>query len=241
MKRLRDETSSDFVKSLLDSAAGDVPSPQAEDRTLRAVEQQLVVPKGWPRGWVIGGTVVGIGALLLLLGRAYQSGHTSPATVKTPPVEPAVTEPAVPPPLPTVEPTAPPTATATTAIVPASGASPATATVRAPFVHPSATAAVPSATVDAPLGLRDELALIDEARTELSAGNATSALGTLGRYDKRYPQGLLREEATAVRVEALFAAGKTSEGRSTAEAFLREHPQSTHAQHVRSLLDSHAP
>jgi outer membrane protein assembly factor BamD (BamD/ComL family) len=88
--------------------------------------------------------------------------------------------------------------------------------------------------------LRDELALIDEARTELAGGSAASALQTLGRYDTRYPQGIMREEATAVRVEALYAAGKTAEARSVGEAFLREHPASTHAQHVRSLLDAHA-
>lgn len=237
MKRLRDETSSDFLKSVLDSAADDVPPPGAEERALRAAEQLVVVPKGWPRGWLIGGTIVGVGALLLLLGQVIPRAHPAP----TPTVEPSATASSTA----IVEP--PPSATTPLVVpsasvqVPASGASPATASIHPPSVHPTVPVAAPSASVSAPLGLRDELALIDEARTELAGGSAGSALATLGRYDARYPQGLLREEATAVRVEALFASGKTAEARSTGEAFLREHPQSTHAQHVRSLLDGHAP
>lgn len=242
MKRLRDETSSDFVQSLLDSAAADVPSPQAEERALRAAERELVLPKAWPRGWVAGGTIVGIGALLLLLGQAYPPAKTNVPAVPAPPsAVPTTATPAIeatPP-----DPTVAPTITAPPPSVSPSAASPASASARPTMAITTATVAPPpsASTVAGPMGLKDELALIDEARTDLAQGNAPAALATLGRYDTRFPQGLLREEATAVRIEALFAAGRTNEARTASEAFLREHPASTHAQHVRSLLDSHAP
>ncbi len=248
MKRLRDDSSSDFVKSLLDSASMDAPAPGAEDRALQAAEREVVLPKSWPKGWVIGGTVVGIGALLLLLGQAYQSGKpVTPAAAPSAP--PAVdSSPFAPPPAsaPAASVSAPATSTPVAPLAPsASAASPASATVHAPATAVAVVSAPPAPSASAadapPLGLRDELALIDAARTSLASGAASSALETLARYDARYPQGQLREEATAVRVEALFAAGRTAEARTVGERFLAEHPSSTHAQHVRSLLDAHAP
>lgn len=243
MKRLRDESSSDFVKSLLDSAALDAPAPGVEDRALQAAEREVMLPKTWPKGWVFGGTIVGIGALLLLLGQAYQGGKSpaAPASVAAPAVStgapPATSDPT---------PSAPPSAnapapTTVTSVAPsASAAAPASIAVHAPSA-PTPSAAPSTSAEPSTLGLRDELALIDEARTELAAGAAASALATLSRYDARYANGLLREEATAVRVEALFAAGRTAEARAVGSKFLAEHPSSTHAQHVKSLLEAHAP
>lgn len=244
MKRLRDETSSEFVKSLLDSAAADAPAAGAEERTLRVAERELFIPKAWPRAWAFGGAVVGIGALLLLLGHAYQLGTPTP-----PPKASAPASLTAPPP-PTSAP-APSSPAPTEAVTAASASAAANASVTvAPTHAPSvATSAAPPPSASAgPLGLRDELALLDEARSELATGNASASLATLDRYDGRYPSGMLREEALAVRVEALFAAGRAAEGRRVGERFLSEHPQSTHAQHVRSLLgrdeprdDAHAP
>ncbi|CAN5122450.1 hypothetical protein BH09MYX1_BH09MYX1_32670 [soil metagenome] len=237
MKRLRDESSSDFVKTLLDSAAADVPSPQSEKRTLRAAENELTVPRTWPRAWAIGGTIVGIAGLLLLLGHAYQSGTTASAA---PAASAAATDvaPAQPP---DVVPSSPPIDTMTAAQPTASVAADVSAVAQPTPATATPPVAASGSATEPPLGLRDELALIDEARSDLDGGNAGEALKVLARYDARYPAGTLREEATAVRVEALFLSGKRAEARAAGEAFLRDHPDSTHAQHVRSLLDTHAP
>lgn len=252
MKRLREDESSSFVKALLDSAAGDAPRDGVEERALRAAEAELVVPKGWPKGWILGGTIVGIGVVLLLIGPLRVLGPStettttaSVASTAAPPVsiEPIATATgtptATPPPtVTTAEPTAPPTATTTAPPKVLAPPVPSVSATTIASTAPSSTATV-AAEPSHPLGLRDELAMIDEARTSLGSGNGAAALATLDRYDARFPSGLLREEAEAVRVEALFAAGRGEEGKRLGAEFLRVHPSSPHAQRVRSLLDAH--
>jgi hypothetical protein len=85
----------------------------------------------------------------------------------------------------------------------------------------------------APAGdLRDQIALIDAARTAVKAGLTERALVLLHRYDASYPGGAFRPEALALRVEALGQSGRGVEAKALARDFLVRYPQSPLADRV---------
>lgn len=53
--------------------------------------------------------------------------------------------------------------------------------------------------------IREEIDLLDRARAQLARGNARTATEIIGHYFARYPAGVLRAEAEAVRREARLA------------------------------------
>ena len=73
-----------------------------------------------------------------------------------------------------------------------------------------APALVASAAVD---DLRDQIALIDAARTAVKGGSTERALVLLRRYEASYPGGAFRPEALALRIEALGEGGRAAEAR----------------------------
>jgi hypothetical protein len=81
-----------------------------------------------------------------------------------------------------------------------------------------------------------EIAALDSARRLLSAGNAQGALRALDGYQAVAKAGMLRQEATLLRIEALAAAGDQGSARRIAERFLREHPNSPHERRIRALV-----
>jgi hypothetical protein len=85
--------------------------------------------------------------------------------------------------------------------------------------------------------LLEEMALLDAARASLAAHAPTRALATLDDLEHRFPQTTFREEATVLRIEALFAVGDRARAETLARAFLEAHPKSAYARRVRSLLD----
>jgi hypothetical protein len=74
--------------------------------------------------------------------------------------------------------------------------------------------------------LRDQIALIDAARTAVKAGATERALVLLRRYETSYPGGAFRPEALALRIEALAEGGRAAEARPLAREFLARYPQS---------------
>ena len=82
--------------------------------------------------------------------------------------------------------------------------------------------------------LREERALIARASDALRAGDARAALKAVSEHQRRFPDGLLIEERSAARVQALCAAGRTADGASAREAFLARWPRSVHAAKVRA-------
>lgn len=84
--------------------------------------------------------------------------------------------------------------------------------------------------------LAAELASLEHARAELRQGDPARALSQLAAYERRYPRGALREEAFALRWEALLARGDAAEADRTARAFLRRYPGSVHAVRIRAQL-----
>jgi hypothetical protein len=81
-----------------------------------------------------------------------------------------------------------------------------------------------------------EVAALDAVRARLAEGRADEALSELDAYDGVHPRGVLREEASVLRVEALIGAGQREPARQLAEHFLRAHPASPHAARVRALV-----
>jgi outer membrane protein assembly factor BamD (BamD/ComL family) len=87
--------------------------------------------------------------------------------------------------------------------------------------------------VVAPAGdLRDQIALIDAARTAVKTGLTERALVLLHRYDVSYPAGAFRPEALALRIEALGEGGRAVEAKALAREFLARYPQSPLADRV---------
>jgi len=102
-------------------------------------------------------------------------------------------------------------------------------------IHPAKSSASPktSAAADLPA----EVAALDAARQALAAGNAGDALRRIGLYERDFPGGVLREEATVLRIEALLRRGDRAGARALATRFLAMAPSSTHATRIRSLLN----
>jgi hypothetical protein len=59
--------------------------------------------------------------------------------------------------------------------------------------------------------LSDEVAILTRAETELHGGRAESALRLLNEHERRFRNGILAEERTAARIQALCALGRVSE------------------------------
>jgi len=88
--------------------------------------------------------------------------------------------------------------------------------------------ATQSVTPQASSSLHDELALLEQVRAALRAKQAETALRRLSRYDERFPNGELREEALVLRMEALNAAGQEAALSELRTQFLVDHPDSPH-------------
>jgi hypothetical protein len=84
--------------------------------------------------------------------------------------------------------------------------------------------------------LGDEIASLDRAREALAHGDASRALALVDEYAKEFPGGVLGQEATVVRIEALLARGDRKAADGLARRLLAAHPASPHAARVRALL-----
>ncbi len=89
--------------------------------------------------------------------------------------------------------------------------------------------------------LSRELESLEHVRQALATPDATLALSRLDSHDASFPKGALREEASVLRVHALFASGKGAEGHRAAAAFLARYPSSPHAGRIRALGSTAAP
>ncbi len=84
--------------------------------------------------------------------------------------------------------------------------------------------------------LRDQVALVDEARQKLGSGQPQGAIVTLNRYQRDFPRGALGQEAMLLRIEALAQMGDRSAARALAGRFLTSQPSSPHRKRIESLV-----
>jgi len=95
----------------------------------------------------------------------------------------------------------------------------------------------PAPAVSAKKTLSEETAVLDRAREKLDAGDPASALAILNAHDRDFKDGVLRPEATALRVAALAKSGDHAKARALGESFLATHPTGAAARRVRAVLE----
>jgi hypothetical protein len=171
--------------------------------------------------------IVGGGAGGLVAWRAQRA--LGPAPAPAPVTAPSVT--------PAPAPAAPALAPV---IEPAPTRAPAARATPAHHAHAAAPARAEPAAAPATNRLAEEMALLAAANAELRRGDARRALSLLDDYDRRYPEGVLREEVLATRVIARCQLGGAPDkaARHGAAAFLARHPASPLAPRVRSSCGS---
>jgi len=80
-----------------------------------------------------------------------------------------------------------------------------------------------------PSSLDEEIALLDSARRALKQGDSSGALAALDQHARQRSKHALDAEATLLRVQALVAAGRTSEAKSIAKRVLDANPNGGYA------------
>ena len=84
--------------------------------------------------------------------------------------------------------------------------------------------------------LAEEMHLLDAARRALASGDPRSALATLNDYERAFPSGALRPEASVLEVRALLATGDRAGAEALGQSVIERAPQSEHADAVRAEL-----
>jgi outer membrane protein assembly factor BamD (BamD/ComL family) len=84
--------------------------------------------------------------------------------------------------------------------------------------------------------LSAEVRSLDDARHALAVRQPHKALETLELFSATHSARMLSEEAAALRIAALVAAGRTADARSEAVRFVAEHPTSPLVARVRASL-----
>lgn len=72
----------------------------------------------------------------------------------------------------------------------------------------------------------EEASVLRQAQSALAKGDGAAALARVREHERRFPQGVLAEERSALRVFALCAAGDGAEARAAATAFVAASPRS---------------
>ena len=86
--------------------------------------------------------------------------------------------------------------------------------------------------------LRQEAALLREAREQLGRGSLSEASNTLAKSHTEFPHSRLLQEREALTIELYMRQGRKLEARSLARAFLSKYPHSPHAAQVRRALEA---
>jgi hypothetical protein len=95
--------------------------------------------------------------------------------------------------------------------------------------------------LDAPGSLlREEAAVIDEAREAVATGNAARALRALEAHGRRFARPLFQPEALYLKMQALRLQGDEPGARAVAQQLLAAYPNGTQASAARALLSGAA-
>jgi hypothetical protein len=224
-RRLLDE-STGLDRAILESALDDSPSPARRRRVVAAVTAAGATAATTTAAAATGGVavwkiVVGIAALTGLgVGASILHAQlaNAPATVVVLPTSSVV-----------VTPSAPPTISIASEIAPI--ADPPAVVPPKPVIKKP----VPPAEATAP-SIGREIALIDDARKSIAAGDGASALIALDQYAVECRGGALALEATVLRIEAVAATGDRDRAAVLAQKFLNDHPGTAYEARVRRHL-----
>jgi hypothetical protein len=87
-----------------------------------------------------------------------------------------------------------------------------------------------------------EVALLDAARSALSAGDARRALSLLATQQRQFPHGALGPEARLTRIKALLLIGDPTGAEAEARRLEQAEPGGAHASRARQLVEeTHKP
>jgi hypothetical protein len=87
-------------------------------------------------------------------------------------------------------------------------------------------------------GLKEQLALIERARSLEASGDAAAALRAVEDYERRFAGGVLGEEASFIRLQAVSALGDRGRAVALAQRFVAEHPTSVYVDGAKAILRS---
>jgi TolA-binding protein len=87
-----------------------------------------------------------------------------------------------------------------------------------------------------PASLGEQVTSLDRARRALQDGDSALAERRVDEYEATFPGGSLREEAEALRIEALLGRGDVAAARRMGARFLAAYPASVHARRFRALV-----
>lgn len=82
--------------------------------------------------------------------------------------------------------------------------------------------------------IADEVVVIERARAALARGDAPAADQALAEHARDFPDGVLRDEARVLRIDALARRGDRAGAARAARAWLASHPNSPYAPRVRA-------
>ena len=101
----------------------------------------------------------------------------------------------------------------------------------APPAEPNAKRSpAPSRSAD---NLAREVAILSRASSELRAGRPAAALTALEEHQREFPGGMLAQERTAARIQALCALGRTKQAETELARLSRTAPDSPHVARAR--------
>jgi hypothetical protein len=101
----------------------------------------------------------------------------------------------------------------------------------------STTATAPTHVTSRPsVAASEEIRDIEAARAALSRGDTNAALAQLDTYDSSHPNGQLKPESMALRIQVLSITGKTTEAHTLANEFAQQYPQHPLVQRVNRKL-----
>jgi hypothetical protein len=252
MPRLLDQGADDFERALLRSAARDAGSTRARARCLAAAAGASVIAgaaasasAGTAAGtvllvkWVGVGVVAGLTTVGAVQGGRYAIRALSSRSASVQPSSP-VRDRAVPPRTAALGTAQVPREPAVAGPLPSQrldiepNAGPATQAIRSARNGSVAVFSEEDHTLDR------EVALLDAARSALSAGDAHRALSLLAAQQRQFPRGALGPEARLTRVKALLMLGDRAGAEAEARRLERARPGGAHASRARQLLEEEA-
>jgi TolA-binding protein len=214
MRRLLDDGGTDFEHSLLSALRDEKPSPELVARMQQGLGLSTAATGtaaaassvGWVKVALVGLAAVGLAGVAYVGLRSADSPVAVLPSVKPVPVK--VEAPV----------TAEPKPVSVSELAVAQAEEPA----------PSKPRPVASVAPD----LREEIRLLDQARSAVRAGDGSQALALLAKYARRYPRGQFRQEAQVLRVEALEQSGNKQAAVALGKKFVAAHPESPHVERV---------
>lgn len=238
---LVDGSVTDLERDMLASWQRNKPSSAARERTLAMVglaAGTAVITSTATAGGSIAPKATGAAYLAIakwLAIGAVAIGSTAAAVAYVRPTKPVEQR--------TIEVTTPQPRQAE-ALLPPASVEPTTTPVVSAETPKSARSRAPVRGAEAPDGaskLREQVSLLDRARTALASGDTARSQRLVDEYASRFPDGAFAQEAEVLRIEALLKEGHGDGAASRGARFLADHPTSPHAARVRALVGGASP